>query len=119
MKKHLNHSRYLDYGAKDTGDFSYYRAKQTPTYKQIKFYKSLYARCKEHNIDPKVGEHPVTRMDFTLTIDKLIKKLQENGIEAHSSDKDVTCVVTHGQDHQGRYYTSERIVVKEREQDGD
>jgi hypothetical protein len=114
MKKKLNHSRYLDYGAKDTGDFAYYRAKQTPTAKQIKFYKRLYALCKENNIDTKTGEYTKTRVDYAQAIDKLLERLKENGIDTYSSsDKEVSFVISHGTDHAGRYYTSERIVIKE------
>lgn len=115
MKKPLKHNRYLDYGARDAGNFAYYRAKQTPTAKQIKFYKRLYALCKENEIDVKTGDYTRTRLDYAMAIDTLIKRLQENGIAINGSDKEVTFVVTHGTDHAGRYYTSERIVVKDRE----
>ena len=117
MKKRLNHSRHMDYGARDSGNFPYYRAKQTPTHKQIKFYKRLFAMCKEHNIDTNTGEYTRTRMDYAMAIDELIKRLKENGIDINHSDKDVTFVINHGTDRHGRYYTNERIVVKEREND--
>lgn len=112
MSSQLNHSRYLDYGARDTGNFSYYRAKQTPTAKQIKFYKRLYAMCKENDIDPKTGSYTVTRADYAMAIDELIKRLQEHGVDIKGSNKNVDIILSHGTDRQGRYYTSERIVVR-------
>ena len=41
----LNHSRYLDYYAKDVADREHEKAKQTPTHKQIAFFNKLYAMC--------------------------------------------------------------------------
>lgn len=113
LKKQLNHSRYLDYGARDTGNYSYYRAKETPTAKQVKFYKKLYALCKTHDIDPKVGKYTVTRMDYSIAINTLIERLTEKGIDVKTNNKNATHVITHGTDHAGRYYTSERIVVED------
>ncbi len=60
MNYKLNHSRYLDYYAKDIGDREYEKAKEKPTAKQIKFFKRLYAICKEHGIDSNTGEYAKT-----------------------------------------------------------
>jgi hypothetical protein len=113
----LNHSRYLDYGAKAVGDRAYERAKSTPTAKQIRFYKRLYAMCKEHNVDPRMDRYARTRMDYAMAIDALIERLKKHGVDIEGSDKNVTFVVSHGADRRGRYYTRERVVIKDAETD--
>ena len=110
----LNHSRYLDYGAKAVGDRAYERAKSTPTAKQKRFFKKLFAMCKENGIDPSTGRYAVTRVDYAIAIDTLLKRLQENGVDASGNGKDVVYVLEHGSDRRGRYYTNERIEVKEK-----
>lgn len=113
MSKKLNHSRYLDYYARDIGDRAYERAKATPTSKQIKFYTVLYARCKEHGIDTNTGEYTKTRADYAQAIDKLLQRLKDKGIDIKGNDKDASLVLMVGQDNRGRYYTKERIVIEE------
>ncbi len=112
MKKQLSHSRYLDIYAKDIGDSTYRRAKRTPTAKQVKFYKKLYAMCKEHNIDTNTGEYTKTRVEYAMAIDKLICRLQEHGVDVKGNDKEATYVLEHGPDRRGRYYTDESIRMR-------
>jgi hypothetical protein len=116
-KMKLNHSRYLDYGAKAVGDRAYERAKSTPTAKQIRFYKRLYAMCKEHNVDPRMDRYTRTRMDYAMAIDALIERLKKHGVDINGNGKDVNYVLTHGSDRRGRYYTRERVVIKDAETD--
>ncbi len=111
MKRQLNHSRYLDYGARDIADRSYHRAKTTPTAKQIKFYKKLYALCKENGIDPKTSEYTRTRIEYAMAIDTLIDRLRDHGIDIAGNGKKGTYILTHGSDRHGRYYTDEIIKV--------
>ncbi len=115
MGRRLNHSRYLDYGARDTGNYAYYKAKTTPTAKQIKFYKRLYATCKANDIDPSTGEYTLTRVDYAMAIDKLLKRLQEHGIDISGNGKESAYVIKHGSDKSGRYYTREYIEVTDRD----
>ncbi len=113
MGRYLNHSRYLDYGAKDVGDYAYRRAKETPTAKQIKFYKKLYAMCKENEIDTDIGLYTRTRGDYAVAIDKLIGRLQEHGVDVKGNGKNATLVLHHHVDRHGRYRTDERIEIDE------
>ncbi len=115
MTKRLNHSRYLDYGARDVGDFAVQRAKETPTAKQRKFYNRLYAMCKSNGIDTNTGNYTRTRGDFAMAIDKLINRLQEHGVDIHGNNKDATLVISYGTDRHGRYYRKEGIEIKDRE----
>lgn len=107
----LNHSRYIDNGAKRIGDRSYHRAKETPTARQVKFYKKLYATCKEHGIDPKTGEYTRTRMDYARAIDKLIDRLKEHGIDVSGNNKDATYVLELREDKYGQDFVNERIKI--------
>lgn len=111
MSRQLNHSRYIDNGARDIGDREYHKAKVTPTAKQIRFYKKLYAICKANDIDTDTGEHPRSRVDFAMAIDKLIERLQKHGIDISGNGKDVTYVFSHDSDRRGRYYTDENIEI--------
>lgn len=112
MSKQLNHSRYMDIYAKDIGDRAYRSAKRTPTAKQVKFYKKLYAMCKENNIDTNTGEYTKTRVQYAWAIDKLIERLQEHGVDVKGNGKDATLVLSHGSDRRGRYYTKESIEIQ-------
>jgi len=111
MNYQLNHSRHIDIYAKDIGDKAYRDAKTTPTAKQIKFYKKLYALCKENGIDTKTGEYTRTRVEYALAIDKLIERLKANGIDVNGNGKEATYVLTVGSDRRGRDYVNERIEV--------
>lgn len=110
----LNHSRYLDYFAKDVADRAYHRAKETPTAKQIKFYKKLYALCKENSIDART-DHPHTRVGYAMAIDKLIERLKDNNVDVGSNGKEACVIITYGSDRRGRYYANERIIVEEQQ----
>jgi hypothetical protein len=112
MAKHrLNHSRYLDYYARDIGDGAVHRAKSTPTAKQVKFYKKLYALCKENGIDPRTGEYTVTRSDYAMAIDKLIIRLQENGVDVRGNGLKASYILEIGEDRRGRDWATERIEL--------
>lgn len=113
--RQLNHSRYLDYYARDIGERAYRRAKETPTAKQVKFYKKLYALCKENGIDPKTGGFTHSRVEYAMAIDTLLERLKEHGIDIHGNGKDAAYVLSHGVDRRGRYYTHERIDIKNKE----
>lgn len=113
MKRQLNHSRYIDNGAKDIADNAYHKAKATPTAKQVKFYKKLYAMCKENGIDPKTGEFARTRSEYAMAIDKLISRLKEHGVDISGNGKSADYVITIGADRRGRDYADEHIEVKE------
>ena len=108
----MNHSRYLDYYAKDIGDNAYNRAKLTPTAKQIKFYKQLYAMCKANGLEC-TTEHAHTRSGYAMAIDKLIQRLKESGINIGGNGKEADYVLEVGEDRRGRYYANERIRVGE------
>lgn len=109
----LNHSRYLDYGAKATGEYAYERAKHTPTHKQKKFYYRLYAMCKEHEIDTDVGFYTVTRADYALAIDKLIKRLQEKGIDVKGNGKNAGLMLSFTTRLDGTPVARERIIISD------
>lgn len=110
-KKPLNHSRYLDYYAKDIGDSAYQKAKQTPTAKQVRFYKRLFAMCKENGLDTDTGDYARTRVEIGWAIDKLLERLQAHGIDINGNGKDATYVLEVGVDRRGRSYAHERIKV--------
>ena len=112
MTKRLNHSRHLDYYAKDVGNRAYWRAKETPTAKQVKFFKQLYAMCKENNVDPALDEYARTRVEFAMAIDTLLERLKEVGVDVEGNGKEAHYVMTHKPDRRGRYWTNERIEVE-------
>ena len=112
----LNHSRYLDYGAKRTGDRAYERSKTTPTYKQKSFYNRLFAICKEHGIDTDLGFYTKTRADYALAIDRLIKRLRENGVDIKGNNKNAGLMLIHAADKGGHYTTKERIIITDDEE---
>ena len=86
-KARLNHSRYLDYGAKAIGNSEYEYARNTPTSRQKKFFISLIMRCKENNITPTTGQALRSRADYAVAIDALIKTLNKNGIAIKGNGK--------------------------------
>ena len=109
----LNHSRHLDYYARDVADSAYETAKQTPTAKQVSFFNKLYAMCKANEVDTDVGYYAKTRMDYARAIDELISRLQENGIDVKGNNKKADYVVEVGEDRWGRAYAKGRIDVRE------
>ncbi|HHW80408.1 MAG TPA: hypothetical protein GX746_01725 [Bacteroidales bacterium] len=110
----LNHSRYLDYGAKMTGEYAYERAKHTPTHKQKKFYYRLYAMCKEHEVDTDVGFYTKTRADYALAIDKLIKRLQEKGVDVKGNGKNAGLMLINNTRLDGTYAIKQRIIISDK-----
>ena len=89
MSKQLNHSRNIDYYAKDISNSAYWSAKRTPTSKQIKFYNKLYALCKENNVDTKTDRYTVTRNDYAENIDILLNRLIDAGVDVKGNGKEV------------------------------
>lgn len=107
----LNHSRYLDYGARKTGKYAYEDAKHTPTHKQKKFYYQLYAMCKEHGVDTDIGFYTVSRADYALAIDRLIKRLQEKGVDIKGNNKNAGLLLIDTVEPDGSHYMAQRIVI--------
>lgn len=118
----LNHSRYIDNGAQQVGKYAYDKEKATPTYKQVKFYKKLYAMCKEHNVDPNTNETH-SRAGLGRVIDILIERLEEKGIDIKTNGKPFSSVLMIGSDKYGNYYSKERLVhdddLKHNQEEGD
>lgn len=107
----LNHNRYLGY-EKVRAQKEYEREKSIPTVKQKKFYISLVMKCKENGIDH-VTHRVYTRGEYALAIDKLIKRLQEAGVDVKGNGKKATLVLNHKTDSRNNsYMTTERIVVE-------
>ena len=107
----LNHSRYIDNGAEQVGNYAYNKAKSTPTHKQIKFYKKLYALCKENGVDANTNESH-SRAGLSRIIDRLLERLKENGVDIKGNGKSATNVLCIGSDKYGNYYCKDRIVVE-------
>lgn len=119
MANKIQHNRKIDYSAKYAADAEYERLRNTPTSKQIKFFKKLCAICRENKLDVHIErEETRTRLLMANTIDKLIKLLNENGVDVHGNGKTAVGVVTHGSYGSG-YRTTQRIVVKDEEDEDD
>jgi len=112
----LNHSRYLDYGARKTGKYAYEGAKHTPTHKQKKFYYQLYAMCKEYEVDTDIGFYTVTRADYALAIHRLIKRLQEKGVDIKGNNKNAGLLLIDKTEPDGSHYMAQRIVITDDEE---
>lgn len=115
MSRRLNHSRYIDLYAKDIGDNAYRQAKETPTVKQVKFYNRLYAMCKEHGLETKTGSYAMTRAQYGMAIDTLLKRLQEAGVDVKGNGKQGIYKLTIGEDHRRRLVIVENILVEDKE----
>lgn len=113
MKRPLNHSRKIEYYARDVADDVYHAAKHKPTAKQMKFYKRLYALCKEHGVDPKVGDYTRTRTDYAVAIDVLLERLQDHGVDVKGNGKQATYVMELKEDRHRRLTATEHIDVEE------
>lgn len=112
MSKKLNHSRHIDYFAKDISNNEYWKTKKKPTHKQIKFYNQLYAICKENNVDTKTDRYTVTRVDYSENISTLISRLKEAGIEIGTDEKNVRVYALIGEDRRGRMYVREGVDIE-------
>lgn len=115
MKSRLNHSRYIDNGAKAIADRIYAKAKETPTAKQIKFYKRLYAMCKEHSIDTDTGAYARTRGEYMVAIDTLLERLKAANVDINGNGKSGVLILENRQDTYGNYYTLEKIRVNDQQ----
>lgn len=114
MKQRLSPNRYLDYGARGVGDRLYEDARTSPTYKQIKFYKQLYALCKERGVDAST-HHESSRVGYSDAISILLARLKEDGADVRGNGKTATAVLIVGEDAGGREYVKERLIVREAE----
>ena len=115
MSRKLNHSRHIDLYARDIGENAYRQAKETPTAKQVRFYKRLYAMCKEHGLETRTGSHARTRAQYGMAIDTLLKRLQEAGVDVKGNGKQGTYELTIGEDHRRRLAIDEHIRVEDKE----
>ena len=111
MNRKLNHSRHMDIYAKDIGDGAYHSAKRTPTSKQVKFYKKLYAMCKEHNVDSDVGFWAKTRVDYARAIDILLERLLDKGVDVKGNGKKFDRVIEVKEDRRRREIVTEKLRV--------
>lgn len=114
----LNHSRYIDNGAEDISNSMYESARRQPTHKQVKFYNSLYGKCKDNNIDATTN-HAHTRAGYARAIDMLLQRLQEAEIDVYGNGKEGKSVLMIGEDKKGRFTSRERIVVEEKNPDNE
>lgn len=115
MSNKPQHNRKMEYSAKYAADAEYERLRNTPTARQIRFFKKLCVLCKEHGIEnPIKREETRTRLLMADAIDKLIKLLNNNGVDVHGNGKTAKGVITHGSYGSG-YRTTQRIVVEDKE----
>lgn len=108
----LNHSRYIDNGAKDIGNETYDYYKNLATVKQVKFFNALQKMCRENNVTPDIKVSVKTRSEYAYAIDKMIYALNQAGIKVKGNGKQADVVLTVGEDERGRMYTREDIVFK-------
>lgn len=83
------------------------RLKITPTAKQIKFAKSLFAMCKENDVDAKLGYPLMTIGDYATAIGTLLKRLQDAGVDVHGNGKQFSRCIEVGIDDRGKDYVKE------------
>jgi len=116
MSKKLNHSRHIDYYAKDISNNIYWSVKKKPTAKQIKFYNKLYALCKKNNVDTKTDRYTVTRSEYAENIDILLNRLIEAGVDVNGNEKEVRFCMKIGEDRRGRFYAREGLEIVNNEE---
>ena len=112
MNYKKKHNRYLGHErVRSDSEYEYERSR--PTHKQKSFFKGLIMMCKENNIDCNTGRTQ-TRGEYAMAIDKLIKRLEEAGVDVKGNGKSATLVLNHKADaRNNEYLTSERIVVED------
>ena len=104
----------MDFKAKYEASAEYERLRNTPTSKQIKFFKKLCVLCKESGLEVPVGRGETrTRLEMANAIDKLIKLLNESGVDVHGNGKTAVNVITH-ESYGSGYRTTQRIVIQNR-----
>lgn len=108
----LNSSRTLDVYAKDQAHDIHSKEREFPTSRQRKFFKRLYAMCKENNLDPQIGRHLETRAEYGMAIDKLLAILQENGVDVSGNNEDAAYLLKVGEDRHGFLEVSTGIKVE-------
>lgn len=108
----LNHNRYLGY-EKVRSQSEYEHERSMPTAKQKKFFVRLVMMCKENEINCDTGRTR-SRGEYALAIDKLLKRLQEAGVDVKGNGKKGTLILHHKTDaRNNEYMTNERIVVED------
>ena len=110
MKQKLNHNRQLDYYRR-VGERAVETAQATPTHKQVKFVRKLFAMCRENGVDTATGERMKTRVEYAMMIDTLLARLQAAGVDVWGNGKEAVYVVSIGEDGCGGYKHTARIVV--------
>lgn len=113
MKQPLNHNRHLDYYRR-VGERAVETAQATPTNKQVRFCRKLFALCRENGLDTATGEPLRTRMDYALVIDKLLFRLQAAGVDIKGNGKQAGYVYAIAPDRNGNYRGTARIVVEDK-----
>ena len=108
----LNHSRYIDNGAKDIADDIYWNQHNLATAKQIRFFNSLQKMCRENNVSPDIKTSVKTRAEYAYAIDKMIYALSQSGIKVNGNGKQADVVLRVGEDEKGRMYAREEIVFR-------
>ena len=112
MSNRIQHNRKMDFKAKYEASAEYERLRNTPTSKQIKFFKKLCMLCKENGLEIPVGQGDTrTRLEMANAIDKLIKLLNESGVDVHGNGKTAVNVITH-ESYGSGYRTTQRIVIQ-------
>jgi len=109
----LNHSRYIDNGARDIGQYAYEDSRNAPTQKQKKFFNVLQELCRVNNVDSGITWYIKTRPEYADAIDRMIKALQAAGVEVHGNDKEATYVASVYEDYRGRLTVQEDIVIND------
>lgn len=112
MKKPLNHNRPLDY-YRPVGERAVEVAKATPTSKQVRFCRKLFALCREHNVETDTGMRLKTRVDYAQTIDVLLARLQGAGVDVNGNGKRAGYVFSVDLDRNGNYRGHEHIVLRD------
>lgn len=107
----FNHNRYLGH-EKIRSQAEYEEEKSIPTFKQKKFFTKLIMLCKENGLNCDTGRTQ-SRGEYSSAIDKLLKRLQEAGVNTNGNGKEGTLVLSHKPDaRNNEYITTERIVVE-------
>lgn len=109
----LNHSRYIDNGAKDIAEELYKDARTRPTVKQVNFFKKLQQMCRENDIDSTVTWKMQTRQDYAVAIDRMIYVLQKAGFDMHGNGKSATYSAKIYEDYRRRLCINERISIED------
>lgn len=112
MKQQLKHNRNLDYYRR-AGEREVETAQATPTNKQVRFVRKLFAICKENGVETSTGGSLRTRVDYAQTIDILIARLNAAGVDIRGNGKEAAYVFGIAPDRNGNYRGFARIEVRD------